>query len=68
MASLIPERPEVIRRGLARLAPYPFERIYGGWWRRVVRTDGTAAAARSAERYLRFAPSEQGQAQPSELG
>jgi hypothetical protein len=53
--NLIPERPEVIRRGLARLAPYPFERVYGAWWRRVVHTDGAAAVARSADRYLRFA-------------
>ena len=53
--NLIPERPEVIRRGLARLQPYPFDRVYGAWWRRVVHTDGTAAVARSAERYLRFA-------------
>ena len=60
--NLIPERPEVIRRGLARLAPYRFERVYGGWWRRVVRTDGKAAVARSAERYLRFALGELGPA------
>jgi hypothetical protein len=53
---------------LARLAPYRFERVYGGWWRRVVRTDGKAAVARSAERYLRFALGEQGPAQPGELG
>ena len=53
--NLIPERPEVIRRGLARLAPYRFERVYGAWWRRVVHTDGAAAVTRSAERYLRFA-------------
>jgi len=66
--NLIPERPEVIRRGLARLAPYRFERVYGAWWRRVVRTDGKAAVARSAERYLRFALGEQGPAQPGELG
>ncbi len=53
--NLIPERPEVIRCGLARLAPYRFERVYGAWWRRVVYADGAAAVARSAERYLRFA-------------
>ncbi len=66
--NLIPERPEVIRRGLARLEPYPFERVYGAWWRRVVDTDGTGAVARSAERYLRFALGEQGPAQPGGLG
>ena len=57
--NLIPERPEVIRRGLARLAPYRFERVYGAWWRRVVHTGGAAAVARSAERYLRFALGEE---------
>ena len=66
--NLVPERPEVIRRGLARLAPYPFERVYGGWWRRVVRTDGAGAVARSAERYLRFALGEPRPAQPGGLG
>jgi hypothetical protein len=53
--NLIPERPVVIRRGLALLEPYPFERVYGAWWRRVVHTDGAAAVRRSAERYLRYA-------------
>jgi hypothetical protein len=57
--NLIPERPEVIRRGLARLAPYPFERVYGAWWRRVVNTGGKGAVARSAERYLRYALGEE---------
>ncbi len=45
----------VIRRALSLLEPYPFERVYGAWWRRVVAADGTAAVQRSAERYLRFA-------------
>jgi len=62
--NLIPERPEVIRRGLARLAPYRFGRVYGAWWRRVVRTDGKAAVARSADRYLRFALGEENPAGP----
>jgi len=62
--NLIPERPEVIRRGLARLAPYRFDRVYGAWWRRVVHTDGKAAVARSADRYLRFALGEENPAGP----
>ena len=62
--NLIPERPEVIRRGLARLAPYRYERVYGAWWLRVVNTDGTAAVARSAERYLRFALGQENPAGP----
>jgi hypothetical protein len=56
--NLIPERPSVVRRGLSLLEPYPFERVYGAWWRRVVEADGAAAVRRSAERYLRFARDE----------
>jgi glyoxylase-like metal-dependent hydrolase (beta-lactamase superfamily II) len=36
---------------LERLEPYPFDRIYGGWWNRVVDRDGKAAVERSAQRY-----------------
>jgi len=53
--NLIPERPNVIRRAVSLLAQYPFERVYGAWWRRVVAADGAAAVQRSAQRYLRFA-------------
>ncbi len=53
--NLIPERPRVIRRGLSLLEPYPFERVYGSFWGRVVEADGAAAVRRSAERYLRYA-------------
>jgi hypothetical protein len=53
--NLIPERPEVIRRALSLLEPYPFERVYGAWWRRVVAADAATAVRRSARRYLRFA-------------
>jgi hypothetical protein len=51
--NLIP-LPEAAVRGIAgALAPYRFERIYGAWWDRVVRADGSAVVARSAERYVR---------------
>ncbi|GAB3301235.1 MBL fold metallo-hydrolase [Parasphingorhabdus pacifica] len=53
--NLIPERPEIIRRAVARLEPFPFERVYGAWWRRIVDSDGSAAVRRSADRYLRHA-------------
>ncbi|HVQ90285.1 MAG TPA: hydrolase [Mycobacteriales bacterium] len=46
----LPERD--IDRILAALAPYRYDRIYGGWWPRVVDRDGEAAVRRSAERYL----------------
>ena len=53
--NLIPERPRTIRRALAMLDPFHFDRIYGAWWRRVVQADGNAAVRRSADRYLSFA-------------
>ena len=64
--NLIPERPSVIRRGLSLLEPYPFERVYGAWWRRVVEADGAAAVRRSARRYLRFALDEPDRPDPGE--
>jgi hypothetical protein len=40
-------------RGIVRaLAPYDFDRIYGGWWRPAVRHDAKAILERSAERYI----------------
>jgi len=53
--NLIPERPRTIRRALSLVEPFGFDRVYGGWWRRITETDGAAAVRRSAERYLRFA-------------
>ena len=51
----IPERPRVVRRALRLIQPYPFERVYGAWWKRIVHTDGVAAVQRSADRYLEYA-------------
>ena len=51
--NLIPLPAETIRRIVAGLEPYDFDRIYGAWWDAVVRSDGKAAVGRSAERYLR---------------
>jgi hypothetical protein len=65
--NLIPERPEVIRRAVDMLEPFPFETVYGAWWGRIVRTDGAAAIQRSADRYLRFALGEEPSPGP-ELG
>jgi hypothetical protein len=53
--NLIPERPRTIRRALRLVEPYPFERVYGAWWNRVVYTNGTEAVHRSAERYIEHA-------------
>ncbi len=51
----IPERPRIVRRALRLLEPYPFSRVYGAWWNRIVYTDGAEAVRRSADRYLSYA-------------
>ncbi|GAA1293609.1 hypothetical protein Psi02_42890 [Planotetraspora silvatica] len=53
--NLIPERPRTVRRALSLLERYPFDQVYGAWWKHVVRTDGSEAVRRSAARYLDFA-------------
>ncbi len=50
--NLIPLGPERVRRVVAAVAPYRFDRIYGAWWERVVERDGKACVERSAARYL----------------
>lgn len=50
--NLIPLPAEEIERILAAVGPYPYDRIYGGWWDRVVEADGERAVRRSADRYL----------------
>jgi len=39
---------------------FAFDRVYGGWWDRVIDRDGAAAIERSADRYIRWI---EGQAQ-----
>lgn len=41
-----------IERILAALAPYPYDRIYGGWSDLVIEHDGREAVQHSANRYL----------------
>jgi hypothetical protein len=50
--NFIPERPRRVRRALRLVADFPFRRVYGATWNRIVATDGTQAVRRSAERYL----------------
>lgn len=57
--NFIPERPAAVRRALALIEPFAFERVYGAFWNRVVDTDGAAAVRRSAGRYLRFVRDEE---------
>jgi len=50
----IPLPAAMVRQIVEAVAPYRFDRIYGGWWDRVVDRDGPAAIARSADRYIRW--------------
>jgi hypothetical protein len=50
--NLIPLDPATIDQIVERVSPFGFDRVYGGWWGRVVVRDGAAAIRRSAERYL----------------
>jgi len=50
--NLIPLDAETVRTIVDRVDPFPFDRIYGGWWGRVVLTDGPGAVRRSADRYI----------------
>jgi hypothetical protein len=43
-----------VRRIVERVRRYRFDRIYGGWWDRVVSSGGIAAVERSADRYVRW--------------
>ncbi len=51
--NLVPLDAATVRHIVQRVEGYPFDRIYGGWWGRVVTHDAQAAVRRSAERYLR---------------
>ena len=58
--NLIPLPPSEIRRIVATVRPYAFDRIYGGWWDRVTPRDAKAAVEGSAQRYLRWSGSRDG--------
>ena len=51
--NLIPLDAAAIRRIVAALEPFEFDRIVGAWWGRIVPADGKEIVRRSAERYLR---------------
>lgn len=50
--NLIPLPPEEVHRILAAVAPYAYDRMYGGWWGRVIPGGAKAAVRRSADRYV----------------
>lgn len=52
--NLIPLPASEVRGVVDGVEPYAFDRIYGGWWDRDVRSDAKTSVRRSAERYLRM--------------
>jgi len=50
--NLIPLDEPTVAEIARRVARFSFERVYGGWWGRVVVADGAAAVRRSADRYI----------------
>jgi hypothetical protein len=50
--NLIPLDAETVTDIARRVSQFQFERVYGGWWGRIVVSDGAQAITRSAARYL----------------
>src|SRR5437016_8964591 len=50
--NLIPLGAKAIYRIVETIEPFPFDQIYGGWWKANVLSDAKAALARCAARYL----------------
>ena len=50
--NLIPLDEDTVRDIARRVARFEFDRVYGGWWGRVIVEDGARAVGRSADRYI----------------
>jgi glyoxylase-like metal-dependent hydrolase (beta-lactamase superfamily II) len=50
--NLIPLPAAAVRRVVAAVEPFAYERIYSAWWEKVTFEDGKQAVKRSAERYI----------------
>jgi hypothetical protein len=50
--NLIPLDEATVLEIARRIERFSFDRVYGGWWGRVVVEDGAAAVRRSADRYI----------------
>jgi hypothetical protein len=64
----LPLPAATVRGMVARLEPYPFERVYGAWFGAVVRANGKAAVRRSAERYVQALETDLSRAGPQTEG
>jgi glyoxylase-like metal-dependent hydrolase (beta-lactamase superfamily II) len=50
--NLIPLSPAAVRRVVAAVEPFAYDRIYSAWWEKVVSQDAKQSVHRSAERYI----------------
>jgi hypothetical protein len=50
--NLLPLDEHAVLDIAARVERFTFDRVYGGWWGRVVVEDGAGAVRRSADRYV----------------
>lgn len=50
--NMIPLNKPAVEHIVESVEPFAFDRIYGGWWEKVVASDARAAVKRSAERYI----------------
>ncbi|HEX4298215.1 MAG TPA: MBL fold metallo-hydrolase, partial [Devosia sp.] len=50
--NLVPLNARGVEAIVRAVKPYAFDRIYAGWWDRVLDHDAKAAVQRSAERYI----------------
>lgn len=50
--NLIPLDEATIRHIASQVERFEFDRVYGGWWGRIVVADGPGAIRRSADRYI----------------
>ena len=51
--NMIPLNAKAVQHIVEAVEPYLFDRIYGGWWDSIVKSDAKDAVKRSAERYIR---------------
>lgn len=50
--NLIPLSPAAVRRVVAAVEPFEYDRIYSAWWEKVTFSDAKNAVRRSADRYI----------------
>ncbi len=50
--NVIPLSAAEVTRIVASVEPYPYDRVYGGWWDRVIDRNGKRAIQQSAVRYI----------------